>query len=407
MSTAYLSAMGISLHEQIPFNQIEHSPFNQIKCDKLDYATTVTVIVWPKAYGKPSHAAMQTYAGAGTNQSKKEEWRQRKVLNEACKANGFYISFYPAITQESPCNTRACKWKDHPLHSNTEGCHYHDAETDIDGNSQEGIQIYHLNVGKDNIRKINNAFKSYLKSSNVWHSLGSSYLRLPYQDNCAGLVLKLLEIGGVRNPYKSRVNTFLRTSFFAGSMGLVTAGAAAFSYRYRNALIQSDLAIESVKKSGESSRKTYRSAIAISRLVDRELTPDQQILVENTDYLMNQAIEIFTREIPEVYNSVKEGKNLVTVAAGVSIAASIVFMVGGWRLSRLLNETVTPESVARAVKVAPQWIDSPRIAASCCEGEVVLTLDEKQSGSFLRPLTIASAIFGIALTCYKTVQSSK
>jgi hypothetical protein len=402
MSAAYLSAMGL--------NPNERSPFNQINCYALDYTRTITVIVWPEAYGKPSHAALQTYAGVNANGKKKEEWRQRNVLNEACKANGFYISFYPAITQESPCSTKACTWKEHSLHFDTEKCHYHTAETDTEGEPQKDIKIYHLNVGKDNVRRVNTAFKRHLKSPTSWNLLGSGFLRLPYQSNCSGLVLGLLESGSVRNPYKSGVNTILRTSVFAAGLGLITVGMGYGIYRQRAALVKADIAIQNVKDAAELSKKTATTAREVFEHLETPFAdPDTEQLVEVSRFLLEAGAGIFIDKTPPVHQVIEEGKDILLFAAATTAVTSTLIIGGGYVLTRLLRETATPDTVARVAELAPERLGAPfKTASQCCQGEVVeVPSESQQPSSFLRPLTLGSAFLAVALTAYKGYHGSK
>lgn len=115
-----------------------------------------------------------------------------------------YASFWPG----NSCPITICKESD---------AHFHNLDTDqlIEAKTER----IHTIVGLD-VEAMIRAFDRFKRKPKSWGALGSGVLRRPYQRNCAGLTLHLLEKGGLREILN---NQAFMSSRFKVLLGVATS----------------------------------------------------------------------------------------------------------------------------------------------------------------------------------------
>jgi hypothetical protein len=203
-----------------------------------------------------------------------------------------YISFWPSTNRDCCPETLS--------HFHT--CYQVDADyekkVDPQYNNKDPAHV-DLTIGQEGIKKIQAAFEQFKKAPYEWTLTGSGVLGRPYESNCAGLSLYLLEQGGLGGLGSTR--SFLRSAiatavssylFFSASLFCyrqVTPLLVSFSHCLRFGRIYTDCAL-----SGFAARTTLEDvlpqALELSQTMESKATSDLVALSKTTVKEMAQAI---------------------------------------------------------------------------------------------------------------------
>lgn len=332
---------GIKMNALIPINAVieicrflDDDPHTRKKFLKTRvaeaYRTSITVTVWyPKERlcSNPwGHAALRTYSGS-----------RKLSLPKACYykgygASGYYASYYPA-TKETPLELRNIDFDD----TNYEDIIYQKIE-------------HHLDVGHENIKKINRTFEKFVLDPHSWNRWGSMRFRLSYERNCSGLVLYLLESGGIRSSMQERANTvFHRTLFISGAF-LITACAGGLAYSFLNKWNNADQVSKDLKAAASLSKTLNTGASTIIKLFPNPTTSVHQANVNAIEFLIEQSIKTLEAQVPKTEGLVTSSKNYLHSGMTAATAVGSITLVAGYKIAREMANLATPASVDAVIR---------------------------------------------------------
>lgn len=143
----------------------------------------VKVHIWehPSFQLKPGHVALELHNGGET------EIRT-------------YVSFWPH-------SNKCCSEPE---------SHFADYQHDV-RYEEKDPETFTIFLSQEGIEKIENAFNKFKADPYQWSPFGSSVFRRPYESNCAGLALYLLEKGGVSTDsfLNARISKFIMATFIS------------------------------------------------------------------------------------------------------------------------------------------------------------------------------------------------
>lgn len=272
-----------------------------------------------------------------------------------------YISFWPKET----CDDKACRppaspedEKEHALPPQTSvkaPCHWHtQAADEAIYTRRKGlrVKVYELNDDQGiDVLKIHQTFME-LKPKLTWGSFGSGPFKCPYELNCAGLSLYLLENGGLENPFKKQVNTFFRASLLLGTMTLLMG---VIGYKaYKNRSISSELGTIKTEfaKGYQSSQKLNQSAITALKLNPTPQTEGQIAAINFADMLMTEAFHKICEAATHAEKGVDHARAFLGVASKISMGTGAILTCAAPVGLKLINKTITPANVAHVAREA-------------------------------------------------------
>jgi hypothetical protein len=369
-------------------------------------AGMVTVMKWtpsdPLTQNSYGHTGLRTYAGAERHLEAQRAGRKDSLLNRLAYLDvgggvGYYVSYY---------NDR---------------CHTKD-EDDVGfqppmgGRAGWHLTEYHLEIGQENVKRVNRAFLRFAKEPNKWGSLGSGPFRLAYERNCCGLVLYLLEHGRVPNSFQRRVNTLFRTSLLLGFYTALTGVVGYVNYTFRAALKEPEDAIQRIKDARAFSHRLNRNAVSVLNLNPTPVSKAQRARVEFADFLMGEAFNTFVDGIPQAYKVVEVGKSYIQTAAGVAVVGGLTVATLGYLGGAMLAKTVTPADVAALAKSVEERQAKERAAANSGGAHLIAALGRPlsqpvatQDDRRLRRWAVlgGSSLLSVSFLVFKFFQSRK
>lgn len=283
----------------------------------------------------PGHVAIELHAGGNDD----------RVIA--------YASFWPG-----PCRRKNICTEFPP--------HFHETlkvDELIERDKGESFDLHSLDV-----EKIQQAIKKYKgRRIFLWGILGSSVFRKSYERNCAGLTLRLLEIGGIRNLTQDQKTSSNLRKIFNNSFSVIAlTGSSAWSFyqiwslssslqNYHHFANSYQLASKGASTAFRSVYKMFSSALNIltKSFNNQEVHPlirdDIQIIVQKIrDSLAELSTAIYSNEehfLPDLGRTVDQANKRflftsTTALIPVAMAVSILFLN-----HTILIKTITPTDV--------------------------------------------------------------
>ena len=209
-----------------------------------------------------------------------------------------------------------------------------------------------------NVKALNDAYNAFKEGPFRWSYFGSGPFRLTYERNCSGLALHLLEIAGVKVPFRENIERAKRFGYVTLLTGSVSGLIGMTSYilsgarRSHERLGQAE---RNIKGAYESSHELNTRAIdALDSLAP---TPRSKLQVAHTrfaDMLLKEAVESFSSTLPEVYSAIDDANHSLKWSVAISFGLSAASVGLGYVGSHALVGSVFPSDVREVALKASQ-----------------------------------------------------